>query len=141
MSREVLLTHVHGRRAGRHTQDIDIAVFVKNWQQFTQSKDRLLQSGATEVPKNMHRFLWEGVELDIIPFGDIAEENKLLWSPDREIIMSVDGFTEAYTHATMVAISSHCQVKFVHYLVFYCLNYLLGEIEEMDHLKMLLLDK
>lgn len=111
-SREVLLTHVHGRRAGRHTRDIDIAIFLQDWEQFNLLKEELTKQGALEVHNNIHRFIFDGIELDIIPFGDIASENQIAWPPDREIIMSVDGFNEAFHYSTIVQISADINIRF-----------------------------
>ncbi|EPM0391724.1 nucleotidyl transferase AbiEii/AbiGii toxin family protein [Proteus mirabilis] len=111
-SREVLLTHVHGRRAGRHTRDIDIAIFLQDWDQFNLLKKELTNQGALEVHNNIHRFIFDGIELDIIPFGDIASENQIAWPPDREIIMSVDGFNEAFHCSTIVQISADVNIRF-----------------------------
>lgn len=111
-AREVLLTHVHGRKTGRHTRDIDIAVFIDTWEQFTALKASMLAGGAAEVKGNAHRLLWDDIELDIIPFGGIADGNEVAWPPDRDIIMSVDGFTEAWTHAVSVDIPQCGVVRF-----------------------------
>ncbi|MBS6209354.1 MAG: nucleotidyl transferase AbiEii/AbiGii toxin family protein [Proteus hauseri] len=111
-SREVLLTHVYGRRAGRYTRDIDIAIFLQNWDQFNLLKEELTKQGALEVHNNIHRFIFNGIELDIIPFGDIASENQIAWPPDREIIMSVDGFNEAFHCSTVVQISTDINIRF-----------------------------
>lgn len=111
-AREILLTHVHGRNTGRHTRDIDIAVFIDDWEQFTKLKKIMLQNGATEVPGNAHRLYWDGVELDIIPFGGIASENEVAWPPDRDVIMSVDGFTDAWENSVLISIPGCGDIRF-----------------------------
>lgn len=104
-AREVLLHHVHGRKIGRKTRDIDIAIFVDRWQQFDTLKTALIVQGATAIKGNTHRLIWQGNELDIIPFGNIAVENTIAWPPDREIVMAVDGFLEAFQQAVAVRLS------------------------------------
>lgn len=102
-AREVMLTHVHGRRSGRQTRDIDIAVFINHWQQFDLLKNAMIERGAKPLKRNQHRLIWDGMKLDIIPFGPIADENKIAWPPDREITLHVDGFQEAWEHGSMPA--------------------------------------
>ncbi|QJW57804.1 hypothetical protein HL670_04726 [Serratia plymuthica] len=111
-AREVLLHHVHGRRIGRKTRDIDIAIFVDDWQQFDALKKELIAQGAKAITGNAHRLLWQDNELDIIPFGNIAVENTIAWPPDRAIVMAVDGFQEAFQQAVAVRLSNSCELLF-----------------------------
>jgi predicted nucleotidyltransferase len=76
-AREILLHHVHGRSIGRRTRDIDIAVFVDSWPRFDALKNAFFAEGAEAVRDNAHRMIVEGIELDIIPFGGVAEGIKL----------------------------------------------------------------
>lgn len=111
-AREVILTHLHGRKSGRHTRDIDIAIFIKDWQQFSALKQSILDQGAEEVRGNAHRLIWENNELDIIPFGEIAEGNAIAWPPDRDFVMSVEGFQDAFEHAISIALSTGEIIRF-----------------------------
>ncbi|NNC27578.1 hypothetical protein HKX42_11910, partial [Salinisphaera sp. USBA-960] len=104
--------HVHGRRIGRKTRDIDIAIFVDDWQQFDALKKELVTQGAKAITGNAHRLLWQDNELDIIPFGNIAVENTIAWPPDRAIVMAVDGFQEAFQQAVAVRLSNGCELLF-----------------------------
>jgi len=112
MAREVLLTHVHGRSTGRHTRDIDIAVLIKDWAQFTLLKNSMLAQGAAEIPGNVQRVLWEGVEIDILPFGGIAQGNEIRWPPELAVAMSVEGFAEAYANTLTIEIPECGDVRF-----------------------------
>ncbi|MDF7659176.1 nucleotidyl transferase AbiEii/AbiGii toxin family protein [Erwiniaceae bacterium L1_54_6] len=105
-AREILIHHVYGRRIGRQTRDIDFAVFVNGWEQFEALKQSFIKEGALAIKGNAHRMMAEGVELDIIPFGDVAEDKQVAWPPDREIIMAVDGFEDAHLHTVRVQLSS-----------------------------------
>lgn len=105
-AREILLHHVHGRSIGRRTRDIDIAVFVDGWPMFDALKNAFLDEGAQAVRDNAHRLIAEGIELDIIPFGGVAEGNQIAWPPEREIIMAVDGFAEVFSHTVTVQLDN-----------------------------------
>lgn len=112
MAREVLLTHVHGRSAGRHTRDIDIAVLIRDWAQFNLLKNSMLAQGATDIPGNVQRVLWEGIEIDILPFGEVAQGNEIRWPPELAVAMSVEGFAEAYANTLTVKIPGCGDVRF-----------------------------
>lgn len=105
-AREILLHHIHNRSIGRRTRDIDIAVFVDNWQMFDALKNAFIAEGALAVRGNVHRMIVAGIELDIIPFGGVAEDNQIIWPPEREIIMSIDGFSEVFAHTINIQLSN-----------------------------------
>jgi predicted nucleotidyltransferase len=105
-AREILIHHVYGRSVGRRTRDIDFAVFVEGWGRFDALKNAFTAAGAVAIKGNVHRLILNDVELDIIPFGGVAEGNKVAWPPDREVIMAVDGFEEAFKHTVLVELQS-----------------------------------
>lgn len=111
-AREILLHHVHGRSIGRRTRDIDIAIFVDSWPMFDALKEAFIAEGAKAVRDNAHRLIADGIELDIIPFGGVAEGNHIIWPPEREIIMSVDGFSEVFAHTVTVQLTNGEQLPF-----------------------------
>ncbi len=50
-------------------------------------------------------------EIDIVPFGEIADvENKIHWPPGHEIEMNVMGFPEAFANALNVQISEDPEI-------------------------------
>lgn len=112
MAREILLTNVHGRSAGRHTRDIDIAVFIENWDEFNRLKNCMVEGGATEIPGNIQRVRWDEIEIDILPFGGIAEGDEIRWPPELAVVMSVEGFAEAYANTVTVEIPDCGKVRF-----------------------------
>lgn len=111
-SREILIHHVYGRPIGRRTRDIDFAVFVKEWALFDALKQGFMKAGAVPIKGNAHRLILDGVELDIIPFGGVAEANKVSWPPDRDVVMAVDGFEEAFRHTVLVNVAQDQPVPF-----------------------------
>lgn len=101
-AREILIHNVYGRSIGRRTRDVDFAVFVAGWDRFDALKHAFNDAGAQSINRNPHRMVMNGIELDIIPFGGISEGNQIAWPPDRTIIMSVDGFEEAFSESVLV---------------------------------------
>ena len=106
-ARDILLEVHYGIGSKRATVDIDIAVFIENWDQFKRLKDELI--GATDFTptRDIHRLLFKKrLPVDIVPFGGVAEKGDLIeWPPDGSFKMSVTGFRECYQHAVQVKIS------------------------------------
>lgn len=112
MAREILLTGVHNKENKRRTRDIDIAIYVNHWDDFTILKQAMIQMDAVVDQSNEHRLIWNGTEIDIIPFGGIASEhNQIIWPPEFHTIMSVDGFEEAYQCTSIVIMPSCGEIK------------------------------
>ncbi|MDY0137105.1 MAG: nucleotidyl transferase AbiEii/AbiGii toxin family protein [Thiomicrospira sp.] len=108
MARDLVLVHGFNARLERGTRDIDFAVHVADWSSFHKLSEKLMVSGFKRADKLAHRFyvtLQDGMdwEVDIIPFGDLADaEKKIKWPPDESIMMSVLGFDEAFDNALTV---------------------------------------
>lgn len=112
-ARELLLFHVFGRDPGRQTKDIDTAIFVSGWAEFDMVKNAMLCAGF-EATKIAHRVVYEanGLPVDIIPFGDIADEHgDIQWPPEHTTTMSVMGFKEAYDAAVLIDIGQRYTLK------------------------------
>ena len=108
MARDLVLVHGFNARLERGTRDIDFAVHVADWSSFHKLSEKLMVSGFKRADKLAHRFyvtLQDGMdwEVDIIPFGDLADAEKMIkWPPDESIMMSVLGFDEAFDSALTV---------------------------------------
>jgi predicted nucleotidyltransferase len=112
-ARDLLLFHVFGRDPGRKTHDIDTAILVSDWGNFSDVKGALLGLGLSET-KLPHRLMHEvsGLPIDIIPFGAIADcSDEIQWPPEHAVTMSVTGFQEAFDHAVLVDIGQGKRVK------------------------------
>ena len=106
-ARDILLEVHYGIGSKRATLDIDIAVFIENWEQFNHLKDELIGIKRFTPTKDIHRLLFQKrLPVDIVPFGGVAEKGDLVeWPPDGSIKMSVTGFRECFQHAIQVKIS------------------------------------
>ncbi len=57
--------------------------------------------------KEKQRYIYNDILIDIVPFGDISDENKnVKWPPEHEIILSTLGFDEAYEFSVLFKLSS-----------------------------------
>jgi predicted nucleotidyltransferase len=106
-ARDILLDVSHGIGSKRATIDIDIAVFIENWDQFERLKDELIRTTDFSPSRETQRLLFKKrLPVDIIPFGGVAEKGNIIeWPPDRSFKMSVAGFRECYQHVVQVKIT------------------------------------
>ena len=106
-ARDILLEVHYGIGSKRATLDIDIAVFIENWEQFNHLKDELIGIKHFTPTRDIHRLLFQKrLPVDIVPFGGVAEKDDLVeWPPAGSIKMSVTGFRECFQHALQVKIS------------------------------------
>jgi predicted nucleotidyltransferase len=106
-ARDILLEVHYGIGSKRATLDIDIAVFIENWEQFNHLKDELIGIKHFTPTRDIQRLLFQKrLPVDIVPFGGVAKKDDLLeWPPDGSIKMSVKGLRECFHHAVQVKIS------------------------------------
>ena len=111
MVRDLVLVHGFGANIGRATTDVDFGINVASWDEFNALKGSLLEVGYVPDERKVHRLTHDDKEgqpweIDIIPFGKIADKNnRISWPPRQDIVMNVHGFTEASEHALEVQIS------------------------------------
>lgn len=111
MARDIVLVHGFGSKVERATNDVDFGIYVANWVEFGALRDSLIQAGYEQDANKIHRLthkdkdglVWE---IDIVPFGKVADENNQInWPPTQDIVMNVLGYQEAFEHALDVQIS------------------------------------
>jgi predicted nucleotidyltransferase len=103
-ARDLLLTDAHGIPAGRATEDVDIALFVEDWDAFLRQRAALIESGKFVFDgKVLHTLKYAGVggsRLDLIPFAGVEDaKRQIAWPPDGQFVMNVIGFRETYAAA------------------------------------------
>ncbi|MBN1669681.1 MAG: nucleotidyl transferase AbiEii/AbiGii toxin family protein [Kiritimatiellae bacterium] len=101
-ARDILFWNRHGREPGRATMDLDICVQVPNWASLAALGDVLRRHGFTN-PEEAHaeRFLDEetGQQVDILPFGEIAEDGRTVVWPQDGSLWNVVGLRDAFERA------------------------------------------
>ncbi len=106
-ARDFILDYCYGIRTIRATRDIDLGVEIANWDQFEALSKALLATGQFSVTQEKQRFLFNGIPVDIVPFGPIADKDKKIsWPPEHEIFMNMLGFDEAYRYSVYVRLNS-----------------------------------
>lgn len=95
-ARTILSIGLVGRPPERATRDVDIAAAMSSWADFDRLTGKLEKHG-----RSVHSFLVEGVEVDVLPYGDIeGEDRTILWPDDHR--MNVLGLREAVVSAETV---------------------------------------
>lgn len=104
-ARDIILYHGFGISPGTATVDVDIAVLVSEWRQFSKLKEALLATGSFSATGATQRLLYQRrLPLDIVPFGALAVDGQIRWPPDEATVMSVLGFAEAHEQAISVLV-------------------------------------
>ena len=93
---------------GRGTKDWDVAIAIDSWESYQNLREALStgNSSCFKSTKAAHKFTHTetGIEVDIVPFGEIGEpDKKIIWI-DSGNVMNVAGFAEALLHAKHISI-------------------------------------
>ena len=95
----------------RRTLDLDVAIALQNWEQFTRLTEILLQAHFEKAPEKQ-RFYYKGAdgqnnyEVDIVPFGAVALNDCIAWPPEGSPVMSVRCFDDVMRIADKVYIDN-----------------------------------
>lgn len=111
-ARDIILKQVVGSESKRRTMDLDIAIAIPNWETFAEVQDVLVADGFEKSRDFKQRFYYREYELDIVPYGDVAKDNDIIyWPPEEDIAMSVKGFDEVLSNSITVSIDNEFSVK------------------------------
>ena len=106
-ARDIIMEHFYKIKAPRMTKDIDVAVCVANWEEYKALTDALLATGKFFRGAKKHSYDFEGMVIDIIPFGDISgRDNRISWPPEHETIMSTVGFIDAFINSIIFRLNN-----------------------------------
>jgi predicted nucleotidyltransferase len=108
--RDIIFEYQHGIKAPRITMDIDIAVEIDTWNSFDEIKNELTQSYGFVTTDEVHKFRYKSTFIDIIPYGNIAKDGKLIWRENQNT-MNVEEFLEVYSRAQTIQIQGYTEIK------------------------------
>lgn len=111
-----IIMEIHGEKSGRRTQDIDIAIAIDKWDEFSTIEKEIIQLPDFKKDlKQQQRFLYlKDFQLDIVPYGGITTaEDKIFWPPDQSFAMTVLGFEEAEKDLVRVKIDDTLEIDIV----------------------------
>lgn len=108
-ARDIGLLLLQESSAPRKTLDLDVAVLLQDWNQYEQlTQVRLTNHFEKQAAKQ--RFTYRGendrnfYEVDIVPFGAIADNEMVAWPPEGSPVMSVRCFADVMQHADKVTV-------------------------------------
>lgn len=107
-ARDILLQKNPNIPIYRATLDIDFGVKVSSWDEYTKLKKSLIKTGNFVQTREDQRLKYKDhVIIDLIPFGNISDEDlKIRW-PRQEMFMNILGFEEAFRNAQTVKLRSN----------------------------------
>jgi predicted nucleotidyltransferase len=112
--RDYLLQYAHNLTVDRATNDIDFAIVVESWDEFTMLRNHLIADKSFQPSTTMKQRLVHasGLFIDLVPFGDLEEvTGQISWPPDFSIVMSTVGFRETYDRSIEVRIADDLVVR------------------------------
>jgi predicted nucleotidyltransferase len=113
-ARDIILSNLHDLVPERKTDDLDIAIAISDWSQFQSIEENLPKIEEFAKSKEQkQRFIYKGIYIiDIVPFGDVAEDDgNIYWPPDETIAMSVWGFPEMADSTISVEIDGEFSIQ------------------------------
>lgn len=105
-ARDLMVRHAHNIEPKRLTEDVDIAVMVRDWDTFEALRTGMIASGdfAPRPGPATHRLRFkDGMPLDIVPFGGIERADRTIaWPPDHQTVYDCFGAREAFAASVEV---------------------------------------
>jgi len=111
-ARDIVMGIIHNRGARRKTNDLDIAIMIRDWNTFEEVNTALCDLPEfTKSSTQNQRFHYKSrLILDIIPFGEIDRADRTIhWPPDETPVMSVSGGTLEYYCLRTTIFYASCQ--------------------------------
>lgn len=92
--------YVSNDKESRGTKDVDFGVYVPNSKVYSQLKKLLIKDFAyTVVSTNAFCLMSPyGIPLDLLPFGEIEENDKVIIEGTGLVDINLDGFKDTYRH-------------------------------------------
>ncbi len=108
-ARDIMISLMGVQDTPRATMDLDVAVALSDWSQFDAVKESLCRNNfIKDAPKQRFHYLGKGgnnnYEVDVVPFGPIAEDETVAWPPEGDPAMSVRCFIDVMSCAEMITV-------------------------------------
>lgn len=106
--RDMILNYVYNIRVYRATNDIDFAVRVKGWEEYYKLVSEVEKNGFRKDERIPHRYYYDGLIIDFIPFGEIEDKNNLItWQDNDKRNMNVIGFDDAFKNTEDILVQKN----------------------------------
>lgn len=114
-ARDLALNILKVESAPRKTLDLDVAILLENWAEYGKLTDILLHDGFEKAPEQQKFFFQTSYnikyEIDIVPFGDIAENEQIAWPPEGNPVMSVKCFGDVMHCSDIISIDNEFKFR------------------------------
>lgn len=109
--RDMILNYVYNIIIYRKTNDIDFAVRVRSWDEYNLLAKEIEKAGFKKNERILHRYTYNGMIIDFIPFGNISgDDNTIIW-PEKDVKeMNVIGFDDAYMNSSEILIQNNPEI-------------------------------
>ncbi len=114
-ARDLSMTLLDNDASKRRTKDLDVAIAIDNWEEFDDIS-KTLQENNFERYGTTQKFYYKGekedidYEVDVVPFGGVAVDEKICWPPEGNPVMSVKCFRDVMDKAVSVNIDDAVNV-------------------------------
>lgn len=119
IARDIIFGYVYHVKIYRETTDIDFAIAVESWKQYTTIKKQLIETANFRQDNKVDHRLWHGqnddeMKIDFVPFGDLeSPPGQIAFPPDGDFVMNTNGFKEAYENAWFVKLTADTKIRVV----------------------------
>ena len=108
VARDICLSLLNSEESPRKTLDLDVAVMLDKWGEYETLSGILVGKGFVKAIEKQRFYFITGFglryEVDIVPFGQIAENDMVAWPPEGNPVMSVKSFAEVMEHADVIIV-------------------------------------
>jgi len=104
-ARDVLFEHAYGVPIVRRTMDVDVSVQMPTWDDYHSFCETLREAGFTNPhPGHVEKFKdpVTGLEMDMLPYGEIADDSQAIVWPSDNSRWSVIGLEDAFRSALLL---------------------------------------
>lgn len=113
VARDIHLSADAGAETIRKTNDVDLAITINDHDQYNQLKKALVATGhftphPTEAIKLFYK---DGIEVDLMPFGEIEGPNRNVNLTDPTFVLNMPGFREIYPFVDDIIVDENFTVK------------------------------
>lgn len=112
-ARDIAMKVLDVPASARRTVDIDIAIALDNWDMFDRVSELLQQNSFKKDPYAKQKFYYKGedgtndYEVDIVPFGPLADNEMIGWPPEGNPEMSVRCFEDVMKDADTIIVDEN----------------------------------
>jgi len=113
IARDIQLSSKTAFAAKRKTNDIDIAVLIDSEDLYHEITTALIATGNFEASDhNPIKFIYnKSIELDLLPFGAIEDEERILHLNKGILSMDMNGFKEVYPFVQIHSMGANLELK------------------------------